>query len=99
MQVKAESPIDSQAQPYLFQWDSAARQYHSFFEVNKKAAHDGLLNLKSNPLTSWRNAIQLRDRYMAADTLTLRQQLGEISHDEVSELNRVLGGSRYGFVP
>lgn len=97
MQVKAESPIDAQAQPYLFNWDSAARQYHSFFEVNKKAAHDGLLNLRSNPLTSWRNAIQLRDRYMAADTLTLRQQLGEISHDEVSELNRVLGGARYYF--
>ena len=95
MQVKAESPIDAQAQPYLHKWDSAARQYHSYFEINKKIAIDNMLNLRSNPLTSWRNAIQMRDRFMASDSLTLRQQLGEISQDEVSELNRVMGITNY----
>lgn len=38
MQVKAESPIDASAQPFLHSWDTAARTYHSYFEANKQVA-------------------------------------------------------------
>ena len=34
-----------------------------------------------------------QDRYHAIDSIALRRQLGEITKDEVSEVNRVLGGS------
>ena len=34
-----------------------------------------------------------RDRYTCIDTLELRQQLGEITSAEVSEVNRVFGGN------
>ena len=57
MEVKAESTIDSQAQPYLYAWDSSARQYFSFFEMHKIMAADHLVTLRSNPLTAWRDLI------------------------------------------
>ena len=53
--------------------------------------------LRSSIFTSWRNPIQLRDRYSAVDTITLRQLLGDVSHEEISEVNRVLGGAQHRF--
>lgn len=57
----------------------------------KLAAAENLWQVKNSALTSWRNPIQMRDRYQAIDSITMRQQLGEISKDEVAEVNRVLG--------
>ena len=94
--VKPTSNVDSQAQPFLHGWDSAARQYHSFFEVRKQVAADNLLRLRSNPFTSWRGLIQQKGRYQELDTLASRQQLGEIASHEVSDLNSSLSG-RYTF--
>lgn len=91
MQVKLDSSVDHAQQPYLHAWDTAARQYHTFFEAHKKIAADNLLSLRSSTLTNWRSPIQLRSRYQALDSLSLRQQLGDISQAEVSELNRVMG--------
>ena len=94
--VKATSSVDASQQPYLHGWDTAARQYHSFFEVKKQSAADNLLRLRANPFTQWRGMIQMKNRFTAIDTLTYRQQLGEISHAEVAEVNQALGG-RYSF--
>jgi|DEB19_MinimDraft_2_1074335.scaffolds.fasta_scaffold86903_1 hypothetical protein len=73
MQVNVKSPVNSEAQPYLHKWDSATRNYFSYFEVQKKIAADNLLTLRSNPLVNWRNPIQLRNRIQQQDELTLRQ--------------------------
>jgi hypothetical protein len=63
----------------------------------KLAAADNLWQVKNSALTSWRNPIQMRDRYTAIDSITMRQQLGEISKDEVAEVNRVLGSPFVSF--
>ena len=94
--VKATSSVDATQQPYLHGWDTAARQYHSFFELKKQSAADNLLRLRANPFTQWRGLIQVKNRYTTIDTLTYRQQLGEISQAEVAEVNQALGG-RYSF--
>ena len=49
--------------------------------------------LSENPFTAFRDAIQLRHRYEKVDELVLRQKLGEVSSEEVSDVNRVLGGN------
>ncbi len=46
-----------------------------------------------NPLTSFRDPIQLGHRYIELETLRLRQKLGGISKGELSELNSLFGGS------
>lgn len=97
MKVSQTSPIDPTRRPYLAQWDTAARRNFTRFEAMKLAAADNLWQVKNSVLTSWRNPIQMRDRYTAIDTLTMRQQLGEISSTEVAEVNRVLGSATTRF--
>ena len=46
-----------------------------------------------NPLTSFRDPIQLGDRYLELETIRLRQKLGNISAGELAELNSLFGGS------
>lgn len=79
MKVNQTTPIDATQRPYLAQWDTAARRNFAKFEAMKLAAADNLWQVKNSVLTAWRNPIQMRDRYTEIDTLTLRQQLGEIS--------------------
>ena len=71
--VKQNSSVDPVKQPYLFAWDSSARQYHSFFEASKLTARNNLKLLGLNPWTNWRDAIQTRGRYERVDELCLRQ--------------------------
>jgi hypothetical protein len=72
MQVKAQSSVDAQAQPYLHGWDTSARHYFSFFEAHKLIIADNLVTLRANPLTAWRDTIQLRHRHQQVDSLALR---------------------------
>jgi hypothetical protein len=97
MQVNLTSPVDAEAQPYLHKWDSATRNYFTYYEVQKKIARDNLISLRSNPLTNWKNTVQMRTRVQAQDELIIRQQLGDISKSEVKELNRVFGNRHYLF--
>ncbi len=39
----------------------------------------------------------MRDRYTEIDTLVLRQLLGDVSHDDVKELNRVVATKKHYF--
>ena len=39
----------------------------------------------------------MRDRYTEVDTLVLRQLLGDVSHEDVKELNRVIAGNKHYF--
>ena len=94
--VQTPSPVDAKQKPYLAQWDNCVRKYHDYFENYKLLASAKVHALKNDKWTSWRDPIQLRDRYTEVDNINLRQMLGDISHDEVAELNRVLG-SRYHF--
>ena len=92
MKISTESPVQDK-QSYLYQWDTQARKYFHHFEVHKTAAVEGLAKLLQNPLTRWRDPIQYRHRYHDIDILRARQLLGDISKEEVNELNRVLGGT------
>lgn len=97
MQVNKVSPVDAEKKPFLANWDAVARRNFAFFESMKVAAGRNLQNILGSPLTDWRTVSQCRDRYQAIDTITMRQQLGDISHNEIGELNRVLGGSMTHF--
>ena len=86
-----ESNQDSAS--FLQTWDSSVRSYTPFFEAHMKAAREDITLLKKSPFTSWRDVTQTQDRYWKLHSLSLRQQLGEITPQEVSEVNRVLGGN------
>ena len=93
MQPSLDSPVDKSSQPFLHAWDTKARTYHQFFEIHKLAARDNVAKLAASPFTNWKDLVQKEDRYGKLDSLALRQQLGEVSDQEVSELNRVFGGN------
>lgn len=86
MRVSPQSQVQDQ-NSFLYQWDSAARKYFSHFEVHKQATREGLRKLYKGILTSFRDPIHYRDRYQAVDLLTYKQLLGDISKEEVNELN------------
>ena len=68
-------------------------EYRQFFQVHGKSAREDIIKLNSAPLTNWREVTHRQDRYHTIDSIELRRQLGEITSQEVSEVNRVLGGS------
>lgn len=96
MRVTPESPVQDKSS-YLYQWDTAARTYFNHFEIHKQAAREGLRRLFQNFLTRNRDPIQFEHRFREVDTLASRQLLGDISKDEVRELNRALGTSNGSF--
>lgn len=49
--------------------------------------------MSMSPLTNWRDVIQRQGRYNDIDSMKLRAQLGEITGEEASEINRVFGGN------
>ncbi len=69
-------------------WEYNALKYQPYFEVKKVQALANIAELRSKPLIGW-DAVQRRSRIATIDTIYMRQQLGEISHDEVAELNRI----------
>ena len=79
--------------PFLAAWESRVSEYRQFFQVHGKSAREDLAKLNSAPQTNWREVTHRQDRYHALDSIALRRQLGEITSEEVSEVNRVLGGS------
>ncbi len=97
MRVTPESPVQDR-DSYLYQWDTAARKYFNHFEVHKQSAKEGLRRLFQNVLTRNRDPIQYEHRFREIDSLATRQLLGDISKDEVAQLNRTIGlknGSYY----
>ena len=78
---------------FLSAWDARVQSYSAFFDANTRAAREDIDSLRKSPFTSWRDVTQTQDRYWKLDALKLRQQLGEITAEEVSEVNRVLGGN------
>ena len=91
MKVSAQTPVEDK-NSFLYKWDSQARKYFNHFEIHKVAAKEGLQSLLQNILTRWRDPIQYRHRYQDIDAYTYRQLLGDISKEEVAELNKVFGG-------
>jgi hypothetical protein len=57
-------------------------------------AKNDIFEVKNSQFTKWRDAIQFRGRYEHLDSIELRQQLGEISRDEVKECQKVFGSSQ-----
>ena len=82
-----------QQSTFLQAWDNRVRQYAEFFEVHRVGAREDLSKLQSSPFTNWKNVTKREDRYQKIDSLELRRQLGEITDEEVSEVNRVFGGN------
>ena len=97
MRVTAESPVEDR-ESYLFKWDTAARSYFNHYEIHKQAAREGLRRLFQNVLTRNKDPIQYEHRFKEIDAIATRQLLGDISCEEVAELNSVFGsknGSYY----
>lgn len=90
MRVTPDSPVQDR-DSYLHKWDTAARRYFNHFEVHKNTAKEGLRRLFQNILTRNRDPLQYEHRFREVDSLALRQLLGDISHEEVAELNCVVG--------
>lgn len=88
MRVTPESPVQDR-ESYLYQWDTAARRYFNHFEIHKNAAREGLRRLFQNILTRNRDPLQYEHRFREIDSLATRQLLGDISKEEVAELNKV----------
>jgi len=59
--------------------------------VYKQAVREGIHRLSQNWLTRHRDPIQYYHRYQDADIITYRQLLGDISKEEISELNSAFG--------
>lgn len=91
--MSLESKVSAEQSPFLNSWDSKVRKYSQFFQMHTRSAREDLSALAISPLTKWRDVIQRQDRHSAIDSLQLRQQLGEITSEEVSEVNRVFGGN------
>ena len=92
MRVSAQSPVQDD-NSYLHKWDTTARKYFNHFEVHKQSIREGIHRLSQNILTRHRDPIQFRHRFEEADQITYRQYLGDISKQEVKEVNKVFGGS------
>ena len=90
MRVTPDSPVADKSS-YLYQWDTAARRYFNHFEVHKNAARESLRRLFQNFLTNSRDPIQFEHRFRDIDAYAARQLLGDISTEEVSGINKVLG--------
>ena len=84
--VKSVSPVQDK-NSFLHSWDSSARKSFSAFEQYKVGLKSGLSAIYSNPLTNWKDEVQLGHRYQELNTLNLRQQLGDIQPSEVQEVN------------
>ena len=61
--------------------------------MQKATSRDDIYRIRTNVLTSWKSFSQLAPWYDQTESIALRAQLGEISPEEVSEVNRVLGGA------
>jgi hypothetical protein len=96
MRVTPESPVEDRSS-YLYQWDSAARKYFEHFEIHRQGAKEGVHKLFQNIFTRFRDPIQYRHRFQDIDVITYKQLLGDISKDEVAELNTVFGKRNYRF--
>lgn len=90
MRVTPESPVQDR-ESYLYHWDTAARKYFNHFEIHKNSSREGLRRLFQNFLTRNRDPIQFEHRFREIDSYATRQLLGEISSQEVNELNATLG--------
>ncbi len=87
------SKENEQSNPFLLAWNSRVNQYGQFFQVHGASARDDVKKLQSSPLTNWKDVTQRQGRHHLIDSIDLRRQLGEITPEEVSEVNRVLGGN------
>ena len=95
MRVKKETPAKDQ-NSFIYHWDKTAREYFDHFEIQLKNQREGIQRNFKNALTSWKDTSKFHKHLKAIDLLHYRQALGDISKQEVQELNKVLGG-RYHF--
>ena len=89
MRVLAQSPVEDK-NSYEHKWDTVARSFFNHFETHRTAAIRGTQRLMTGFLTKFRDPIQYDHRLHAIDHITLRQYLGEITKQEVKEVNQVI---------
>ena len=76
---------------FLSQWNASVERYGSYFRMLAQTNRDDIFAMLQNVFTSWKGFTQLSAWYNKTESIALRQQLGEISSDEVRELNSVVG--------
>ena len=94
MRVKKESQVSDQSS-LLYHWDKTARMYFEHFDIQIENYRFGLQKNFTNFLTSWKDPSHYWDTFKYIDTLVQRQTLGDITKQEVKEINEVFGGKRY----
>ena len=94
MRVKKETNVQDETS-LVFSWDKAARTYFDHFEIQLENQKVGLQKNFRNVLTSWKDASRFHANFKEIDLLKYRQILGDISKQEVKELNKVMGGRYY----
>ena len=95
MRVKKETPVKDD-NSLIYHWDKTAREYFDHFEIQLKHQREGLQRTFKNAFTAWKDTSKFHKNLKKIDLLHYRQTLGDISKQEVSEINTVLGG-RYHF--
>ena len=91
MQVNKDPAHEIPKSSYLYNWELKARKFFKFFEMHKKAAHESIQRLGSNPFTKTQEFLRFLYRFKAPELYELRQQLGDITRAEVSSVNQALG--------
>ena len=86
MRVKKESPVTDQ-ESFLYQWDSAARKYFEHFDILLDNQRHALQKNFSNVFSGWRDASRYFPTFHKIDMLVHKQTLGDISKQEVKEVN------------
>ena len=95
MRVKKESQVSDHGS-LVYSWDKAARKYFEHFDIQLENYKTGLQKNFNNIMTSWKDASLHHSTFKYIDNLVYRQILGDISKQEVHEVNQVLG-MRYYF--
>ncbi|CAI2380341.1 unnamed protein product [Moneuplotes crassus] len=95
MRVKKDSSVSDHGS-ILYAWDTAARKYFEHFDIQIKNYKIGLQKNFLNTLTSFKDVALYHQTFKMIDTLVQRQILGDISKQEVKDVNQSMG-SRYCF--
>ena len=66
--------------------------------MERVASRDDIYRMRNNMFTSWRGFHGLQAWYDKTEGIALRAQLGEISSEEVNELNSVCNGDGFNQV-
>ena len=94
MKVKQETPVKEE-NSMLYSWDKTGRKYFNHFEVQLTNRKEGIQKNFKNIFTKIKDLDRSKAYFHEIDLLKYRQVLGDISKDEVAEINKLFSGRYY----